>query len=63
MRTYHVTPAIDIWSMGIVMFSFFSEKKPFYEDCKANNLIAIASLVGAEKVIDVHRKYRYPIQK
>jgi len=46
MRAGHLTPAIDIWALGIVMWTFFTEDKPFFTDCKENNLKAIASLVG-----------------
>jgi serine/threonine protein kinase len=46
MRSIHITPAIDVWALGIVMFGFITDKKPFFYDCKKNNLKAIASLVG-----------------
>jgi hypothetical protein len=41
-----MTPAIDIWALAVVMWSFMTDDKPFYYECKNNNLKAIASLVG-----------------
>ena len=46
MRAAHITPAIDIWALAVVMWTFFTDDKPFFTDCKDNNLEAIASLVG-----------------
>lgn len=60
MRASHLTPAIDMWALGIVMWTFFTDEKPFFSDCKDNNLKAIASLVGIEKLIKMHDKYRLP---
>ncbi len=51
MRTMHVTPAIDVWAFAIVMFTFFTDAKPFAYNCKDDNLKAIATLVGVEKII------------
>ncbi len=51
MRTMHVTPAIDVWAFAIVMFTFFTDAKPFSYNCKDDNLKAIATLVGVEKII------------
>jgi hypothetical protein len=60
MRAAHLTPAIDIWALGVVMWTFFTEDKPFFIDCRDNNLEAIASLVGIKKLIELHEKYRFP---
>lgn len=46
MRASHMTPAIDVWALGVVMWTFFTDDKPFFTDCKKDNLQAIASLVG-----------------
>ena len=46
MRAVHITPAIDVWALGVVMFTLIFDKKPFFIDCQKNNLKAIASLVG-----------------
>ena len=58
-----MTPAIDIWALGVVMFTFFTDKKPFYDECKENNLMAIAGVVGIDKIIKMQEKYRFSIQK
>lgn len=47
LRTIHVTPARDIWSLGIAMYTYYTNEKPFTYNCKKDNLKAIASLVGA----------------
>ena len=58
--TYHITPAIDIWALGVVMFTYYTDRKPFTGvNCKNNNLRAIASLIGGKKLIDLYEKYRY----
>lgn len=49
MRTTYLTPATDIWSLGVVYFTFMTDKKPFHINCKDSNLEAIISLVGAKK--------------
>lgn len=38
IRTHHVTPAIDIFALAVVYFTFITEKKPFPVNCKTNNL-------------------------
>jgi serine/threonine protein kinase len=38
LRTNYVTPAIDIWSLAVVYFTFVTDKKPFPLSCKTNNL-------------------------
>lgn len=58
-ETYHITPAIDIWSLGIVMFTFYTDSKPFTFNCKTNDLRAILSLVGGKKLLDLYKKYRF----
>lgn len=58
-NTYHVTPAIDIWALGMVMFTFYTDSKPFASNCKSDNLKAIVSLVGGKKIIELYKKYRY----
>ncbi len=55
-----MTPAIDIWALAVVMWSFMTDDKPFYYECKNNNLKAIASLVGMQRLIEIHTKYRLP---
>lgn len=46
--TYHITPAIDIWALGVVMYIYYFDRKPFVGvNCKNHNLKAIATLVGA----------------
>ena len=56
--TYHITPAIDIWALGVVMFIYYTDRKPFFGvGCKKDNLKAIASLVGGRKLIDNYAKY------
>lgn len=57
--TYHITPAIDVWALGIVMFTFYTDSKPFSFNCKSDNLKAIVSLVGGKKILDLFQKYRY----
>ncbi len=34
MKSSHITPAIDVWSFAIVMWTFFTDGKPFFSDCK-----------------------------
>lgn len=63
MRSYHITPAIDVWALGVVMFTFYADRKPFYDDCKEHNLRAIADLLGVDKLIKMQKKYRFSIQK
>jgi serine/threonine protein kinase len=46
MRTLYTTPAIDIWALGVVMWTFFTDDKPFFSDCKENNIKAIATMAG-----------------
>jgi hypothetical protein len=58
-RTYHVTPAIDIWSLAVVMFTFITNKKPFGGGCKNDNLKSIVSLIGGKKILALFDKYRY----
>jgi hypothetical protein len=60
MRTSYTTPGIDVWALAVVMWTFFTDEKPFFEDCKANNLEAIASLVGIKKLVQTHNKYSLP---
>lgn len=46
MRANHYTPAIDVWALAVVMWTFVNDEKPFFSDCKQGNLKAIATLVG-----------------
>ena len=57
--SYHITPAIDIWALAVVMFTYYTDMKPFAINCKTNNMRAIASLVGVERLSQLQRKYRY----
>ena len=57
--TYHITPAIDIWALGVVMYIYYSDVKPFSHNCKSSNIKAIASLVGGKKLLEMYKKYRY----
>ncbi len=59
LLTYHITPAIDVWALGVVMFIFYTDSKPFTFNCKRDNLRAITSLVGGKKILDLYKKYRY----
>jgi serine/threonine protein kinase len=34
MKALHITPAIDVWALGVVMWTFFNDDKPFFADCK-----------------------------
>jgi serine/threonine protein kinase len=58
-NTFHITPAIDVWALGVVMFTFYTDSKPFSFNCKSDNLRAIVSLVGGNKILDLYKKYRY----
>lgn len=58
LRTTHITPAADIWSLAIVMFTFFTDRKPFPLKCKTDGLKAIASLIGSRTIIELMDKYR-----
>jgi serine/threonine protein kinase len=57
--TYHITPAIDVWALAIVMFTYYTDLKPFGTNCKSNNLRAIANLVGGQKMLALYKKYRF----
>ena len=46
MKASHLTPAIDVWALAVVIWTYFTDDKPFFQDCKYNNMEAIASLVG-----------------
>ena len=43
---YHITPAVDVWALGVVMYIYYTDRKPFTFNCKNNNFKAILSLVG-----------------
>ena len=49
--TSHITPAIDVWALAIVMFTFYFESKPFLPNCKDDNLKAILSFIGGPKLL------------
>ena len=38
MKASHLTPAIDVWALAVVIWTFFTDDKPFFQDCKDNNL-------------------------
>lgn len=48
-----ITPIVDIWALAIVMFTFYTDEKPFSFNCKTDNLKAIISLVGGEKILSL----------
>ena len=56
-----MTPLVDIWALAIVMFTFYTDEKPFTVNCKSdNNFKAILSLIGGDKLLSLFKKYRYP---
>ncbi len=55
-----ITPLVDIWALAIVMFTYYTDEKPFGLNCKNDNLKAITSLVGGDKIVSLLKKYRYP---
>ena len=38
LRRDYITPAMDIWSLAVVYFTFLTSRKPFPSDCSKNNL-------------------------
>jgi hypothetical protein len=34
MKASFMTPAIDVWALAVVIWTFFTDDKPFFEDCK-----------------------------
>lgn len=61
-RTNFITPQTDIFSLGVVIFYFLTNKKPYGIKCnpdKNNNIEAVTSLVGINNIIDMVTKYRY----
>jgi hypothetical protein len=42
------------------MFTYYTDEKPFGLNCKNDNLKAITSLVGGDKIVSLLKKYRYP---
>lgn len=54
LRTLFITPAIDVWALAVVYFSFITAKKPFAVDCKESNFEAILTLVGSERFLKVY---------
>ena len=57
LRTNFATPAIDIWALAVVYFTFITDKKPFPLNCKNSNLEAILGLIGVDKFLKVFEKY------
>lgn len=53
MRAIFPTPAIDVWGLAIVMFSYFFTKYPFTVKCKTDNMRAISTLVGSRKLLNM----------
>ena len=43
------------------MYTYYTDRKPFSKEinCKNNNIKAIASLVGAKKLLNLYKKYRF----
>jgi len=54
-----ITPSVDIWALAVVMFTFYTDEKPFSLNCKNDNFKAIISLVGGDKILSLFKKYRY----
>lgn len=61
LRTNYPTPAIDIWGLAVVMFTYLTNKNPFPIKCKTNNIKAISSLVGSQKLWNMIKKYNLHI--
>lgn len=62
-RTYHVTTATDIWALAVVMFIYYTDRKPFFYKCKDDNLRSIVSLVGGQRILNLIEKYGYNYQQ
>ncbi len=59
LKGKYATPLVDIWALAIVMFTYYTDEKPFSFNCKTDNLKAIVSLVGGDKILSLFKKYRY----
>jgi len=59
LKTSFPTPAIDVWALGVVFYTYLFDEKPFKVNCKVSNLKAIVSLVGGNKIVEMVEKYRY----
>ena len=60
-KTSHITPAADIWTLAVVMYSAVAQQKPFAFSCNKSPLKAIASLVGGKKVVELYKKYKFVV--
>jgi serine/threonine protein kinase len=56
LRTFYITPAVDVWALAIVMFTYYTDAKPYQVNCKTDNLLAVISLVGGKKILDLYKK-------
>ena len=54
-----ITPLVDIWALAVVMFTYYTDDKPFSFNCKTDNLKAIISVVGGDKILSLFKKYHY----
>jgi hypothetical protein len=54
-----IIPLVDIWALAVVMFTYYTDDKPFHFNCKTDNLKAIISLVGGDKILSLYKKYRF----
>ena len=59
----YLTPATDIFSLGVTFYKLLADKKQPYrvipKSEKSNNFQAMASLTGADSLADMYVKYRY----
>lgn len=58
LKQYYITPAADIWSLGVVFFTYLTDKKPFMLNCSSDEFKAVVSFCGAEKLLKMYEKYR-----
>ena len=60
-RSNFPTPAIDIFALASVMFTYITGKNPYPTKCKDHNLKAICGLVGGERIFEAVKKYNWQI--
>jgi len=58
-RTNHITPVIDVWALAIVIFTYYTDEKPFLFNCKTDNMRAIVTLIGGAKILEMYKKYNF----
>jgi serine/threonine protein kinase len=59
MGAAHVTPAMDIFSLGVMIYAYLADSKPYIANCSQDNLQAVGSLVGERRLLEVFEKYNY----